>query len=129
MHIHKGENIIISGRSMQRRTKIIIGGVILVALVAFTPLAVTTYVSHRGDASLLALAKEGGFCTSDDCSEGVSYASTFLETNYGLSADDVRWCLGVDDINHHEWVIGNSLKSFITDKMYQKCDSDLAVEE
>lgn len=114
---------------MQRRFKIILGGVMLVALVAVFPFAVTSYVSNRGDASLLALAKEGGFCTSEDCSEGVQYASTFLETNYGLSAADIRWCLGVDDIAHREWMIGNSLKLYITDKMYQKCDSDLATSD
>lgn len=111
---------------MQPRIKIILAGVVLVAIIATLPLAVTSYVANRGEASLLALAKEGDFCTTQECGEGVLYASTFLETNYGLSADDVKWCLGVDDIAHRDWVIGNSFKLYITDKMYQKCDSDLA---
>ncbi|MDR6430796.1 hypothetical protein [Brucella pseudogrignonensis] len=106
---------------MRRSIKFTIIGLVIIALGGATPFAIEPIVKKIGEGSILQLAKDGNFCTTDDCEEGITYAIGFLETNYGLSPDNVKWCMGVDVIANYELPFGNALKKSITDQMYSRC--------
>ncbi|KAB2691713.1 hypothetical protein [Brucella pseudogrignonensis] len=106
---------------MRRSIKFTLIGLVIVALAGATPFAVEPIVQKIGEGSIRQLAKDGNFCTTENCEEGINYAIGFLETNYGLSPQNVKWCMGVDVIAHYELPFANGLKKAITDRMYQRC--------
>lgn len=106
---------------MRRSIKYTIIGLVIVALCGAAPFAVEPVVKKIGENSIRQLAKDGNFCTTDSCEEGINYAIGFLETNYGLSPDNVKWCMGVDVIANYELPSGNALKKSITNQMYSRC--------
>lgn len=110
---------------MQRPVKIIIGGLVVIAVLGAAPFMMRPYVEKLGTQSLELLARDGGFCETETCEEGVDYALSFLETNYGLSQDEIKWCMGVDEIAHREWPFANGLKEFATDFMYRRCGAPI----
>lgn len=113
---------------MRRSVKYTIIGLVIVALGGAIPFALEPVVKKIGESSIRQLAKDGNFCKTDDCEEGINYAIGFLETNYGLSPDNVKWCMGVDVIANYELPFGNGLKKSITDQMYSRC-GDPALDE
>lgn len=106
---------------MKRPVKIIVSGLVIIAILTSIPFMVRLWVIKLGEQSLLQLARDGGFCKTDHCAEGANYALGFLETNYSLSPDDVKWCMGVDVIAHKQLPFGNGLRTTITDMMYKPC--------
>lgn len=108
---------------MQRPVKFVLAGLFVIALLGATPFLLRPYVENLGLQSLKLLAQEGGFCETETCEEGVSYAIAFLETNYGLNEDQVKWCMGVDEIAHYQLPVANSLKNYLTNLMYHRCGS------
>ncbi|MFK4823318.1 hypothetical protein ACI0FM_00725 [Paenochrobactrum sp. BZR 588] len=110
---------------MQRPVKWTIGGLIIIALLGATPFIMRPYVETLGLNSLKLLAKEGGFCETENCEEGVSYVIAFLETNYGLNEEQIKWCMGVDEISHYQLPVANGLKNALTDLMYRRCGSPI----
>ncbi|MGU3576308.1 hypothetical protein ACLBWZ_12275 [Brucellaceae bacterium C25G] len=110
---------------MQKPVKIIIGGLVIIAILGSVPFMIRPYVEKVGLQSLEILAHEGGFCETDSCEEGVDYVVSFLETNYGLSKDEVKWCMGVDEIAHSEITFGNGIKNYVTDLMYNRCGNPI----
>ncbi|MBC2886803.1 hypothetical protein H7Q97_15555 [Ochrobactrum sp. CM-21-5] len=106
---------------MRRSVKYTLVGLVIIAIAGATPFAVEPIVVKIGENSIRQLAKEGNFCETENCSEGIEYTLGFLETNYGLSPHDVKWCMGVDVIAHYELPFGNNLKTGITDRMYKRC--------
>lgn len=106
---------------MRRSVKYTLLGLIVIALAGAAPFAVEPIVVKIGEGSILQLARDGNFCKTEGCEEGVSYALGFLETNYGLSPHDVKWCMGVDVIAHYQLPFGNDLKKSVTDRMYRRC--------
>ncbi|MBB5701789.1 hypothetical protein FHS76_001651 [Ochrobactrum daejeonense] len=108
-------------RFMRRSIKFTLIGLIVIALAGSAPFAIEPIVVKIGENSIRQLARDGNFCESEQCDEGVTYVLGFLETNYGLSPHDVKWCMGVDVISHYELPFGNGLKTSITDRMYQRC--------
>lgn len=106
---------------MQRSIKLTLAGLVVIALLGAAPFAAEPIVVKIGENSIRQLAREGNFCKTEQCDEGTAYALGFLETNYGLSPHDVKWCMGVDVIAHHELPFGNGLKKSITDRMYKRC--------
>ena len=106
---------------MQRSIKFTLIGLVVIAVIGAAPFAVEPIVVKIGEGSIRQLARDGNFCQTEQCDEGMNYALGFLETNYGLSPHDVKWCMGVDVISHYELPFGNALKNSITDLMYQRC--------
>ncbi|PQA73007.1 hypothetical protein [Brucella oryzae] len=106
---------------MRRSIKFTLIGLVVIALMGAAPFAVEPIVVKIGEGSIRQLARDGNFCQTDQCDEGMNYALGFLETNYGLSPHDVKWCMGVDVISHYRLPFGNQLKTSITDRMYQRC--------
>ncbi|MBV2144621.1 hypothetical protein KUG47_14065 [Falsochrobactrum sp. TDYN1] len=106
---------------MRRSIKYTLIGLVIVALAGAAPLAVEPIVVKIGENSIRQLARDGNFCTTPDCEEGMNYVIGFLETNYGLSPENVKWCMGVDVIAHYELPFGNDMKNALTDQMYQRC--------
>ncbi len=72
---------------MRRSIKYTFIGLVIVALAGAAPFAVEPVVQKIGEGSIRQLARDGNFCTTDDCEEGMNYAIDFLETNYGLSRE------------------------------------------
>ncbi|SUB12890.1 Uncharacterised protein [Brucella intermedia] len=108
-------------RFMRRSIKFTLIGLVVITVIGASPFAVEAIVVKIGEGSIRQLARDGNFCKTDQCDEGMNYALGFLETNYGLSPHDVKWCMGVDVISHYELPFGNALKTSITDRMYQRC--------
>lgn len=106
---------------LKRPAKLILSGLIIIAVLAAVPFAFRATVNKLGENSLLQLARDGGFCQTESCEEGVNYTIGFLETNYSLAPDDVKWCMGVDVIAHKQLFFGNGLKKKATDMMYDRC--------
>lgn len=106
---------------MRRSIKFTLAGLVVIALLGAAPFAAEPVVVRIGEHSIRQLAKEGDFCKSEQCEEGTTYVLGFLETNYGLSPHDVKWCMGVDVIAHYDLPFGNGLKKSITDRMYRRC--------
>lgn len=106
---------------MKRSVKFTLIGLGVVALLGAAPFAAEPAVIKLGEGSILQLAREGNFCKTDTCDEGVNYVVGFLEAHYSLSPHDVKWCMGVDVIAHYELPFGNGVKKFVTDKMYSRC--------
>ena len=106
---------------MRRSLKYTLVGLVIVALLGAAPFALEPVVQKIGENSIRQLARDGNFCTTDKCDEGINYAIGFLETNYGLSPENVKWCMGVDVVAHYELPFGNGLKKLVTDQMYQRC--------
>ncbi len=106
---------------MRRSVKLTIIGLIIVAALGAVPFAAEPIVVKIGEKSVLQLARDGMFCKTDSCEDGVAYVIGFLEANYGLSPHDVKWCMGVDVIAHYKLPFGNTLKKSITDRMYRRC--------
>lgn len=106
---------------MQRPMKFILAGLVIIALLGAAPFLLRPYVENLGQNSLELLARDGNFCETDTCEEGVSYVVAFLETNYGLSEQQVKWCMGVDEISHYQLPFANGLKNALTDYMYRRC--------
>lgn len=82
------------------------------------------YTMSVGKQSLRQLAQDGGFCKQADCADGIDYANMFLANEFGLSQRNVQWCIGVDDIASHEFVLGESAKSLFTELLYIPCNDD-----
>lgn len=80
------------------------------------------YTMAVGNQSLLQLARDGGFCKQDDCVDGKNYAKSFLSTEFGLSPRAVQWCIGVDEIDNRDFVLGETVKSFFTEILYIPCN-------
>ncbi len=106
---------------MRRSVKFTLIGLIVIAILGAVPFALEPLVIRLGEHSIRELAREGKFCKTDHCDEGVSYAIGVLETNYGLSPQDIKWCMGVNVIAHHQLPFGNDLKKHLTDLMYRRC--------
>ena len=106
---------------MRRSIKFTLIGLCVIAVMGATPFAMEPIVVRIGEDSIRQLARDGNFCQTEQCDEGMNYAVGFLETNYGLSPHDVKWCMGVDVISHYALPFGNKLKTSITDQMYQRC--------
>ena len=106
---------------MRRSIKFTLIGLGIIAVIGAAPFAIEPIVVRIGEGSIRQLARDGNFCQTEQCDEGMNYAVGFLETNYGLSPHDVKWCMGVDVISHYELPFGNKLKTSITDQMYQRC--------
>ena len=106
---------------MRRSLKFTLFGLGVVALLGAAPFALERIVIKIGESSIRELAREGNFCTTDDCKEGIDYTLSFLETNYALSAENVKWCMGVDVIAHYNLPFGAGLKTTLTDMMYERC--------
>ena len=106
---------------MQRSIKYIIIGLAIVAIAGAAPFALNPIVVKIGENSIRQLARDGNFCTTSDCEEGMNYVIGFLETNYGLSQENIKWCMGVDVLAHYELPFGNGMKTTLTDQMYQRC--------
>lgn len=106
---------------MRRSIKFTLTGLVLIGIVGALPFAADPIVRRIGDGSIQQLARDGNFCKSDQCSEGYDYVIGFLETNYQLAPDDVRWCMGVDVIAHQNWWLADGLKNSVTERMYKRC--------
>jgi len=106
---------------MRRSIKYTLAGLIVIAIGGALPFAIEPLVVKLGEGSIRQLARDGKFCKTDTCEDGVEYVTAFLETNYGLSPHDVKWCMGVDVISHYELPFGNNLKKSVTDRMYARC--------
>ncbi|MBA8840302.1 hypothetical protein [Ochrobactrum sp. RH2CCR150] len=106
---------------MRRSVKYTLIGLIVIAIGGAVPFAVEPIVVKIGEGSIRQLAQDGKFCKTDTCDDGIQYVTGFLETNYGLSPHDVKWCMGVDVIAHYELPFGNGLKKSVTDRMYARC--------
>lgn len=106
---------------MRRSIKYTLIGLGIIAIGGAAPFAVEPIVVKIGESSIRQLAREGNFCKTENCDDGYDYALAFLETNYGLSPRDVKWCMGVDVIAHYELPFGNGLKNTLTDQMYARC--------
>ncbi|MGU3398757.1 hypothetical protein ACLBWS_03295 [Brucellaceae bacterium D45D] len=106
---------------MRRSIKYTLLGLGIIAIGGAVPFAVEPVVVKIGENSIRQLARDGNFCKTDNCDEGMDYAVAFLETNYGLSPHDVKWCMGVDAIAHYELPFGNGVKKSMTDRMYERC--------
>ncbi len=106
---------------MRRSIKFTIIGLVVITALGALPFAAEPIIVRIGENSIRQLARDGNFCKTEDCTEGIDYAIGFLEANYGLSPHDVKWCMGVDVIAHHELPFGNNLKKSITDQMYKRC--------
>jgi hypothetical protein len=106
---------------MSRPKKIIIAGLIAVGGLLALGLAIQQWTMARGHRALYALAKEGGFCKTETCEEGMAYATDYLGTEFGLSPRMVQWCMGVDSIAHQEFAFGNPVKTALTNVMYIPC--------
>lgn len=100
--------------SGKKRIALSIIGVLLIAL--FT---CWYWVTSTGRAALLDLAREGKFCKTEQCDEGVDYAATYLGDEFGLSPRMVKWCMGVDNLalgeNH------GRTKSALINLLYMPC--------
>ncbi len=110
-----------NGEAMRRSVKLTLTGLVLIALAGAVPFAAEPFVVKLGENSVRQLARDGNFCKTPDCAEGVDYALGFLETNYGLSPHDVKWCMGVDVIAHAQLPFGNGLKNAVAERMYKRC--------
>lgn len=106
---------------MRRSIKYTLIGLVIIGLGGAAPFVIEPIVQKIGEGSIRQLAKDGNFCKTDDCADGITYVIGFLETNYGLSPNNVKWCMGVDVIANYELPFGNGLKKTITDKMYSRC--------
>lgn len=106
---------------MQRSVKYTLIGLVFIALAGAAPFAIEPVVMKIGENSIRQLARDGNFCTTPDCDEGMNYVIGFLETNYELSPENVKWCMGVDVIAHYELPFGNTIKTTLTDHMYRRC--------
>lgn len=119
---------------MRRSIKYTLIGLSIIAIGGAAPFAVEPIVVKLGENSIRQLARDGKFCKTENCDDGFDYALAFLETNYGLSPHDIKWCMGVDVIDHYELPFGNGLKKSITERMYSRCgvpgkDGDELIEE
>ncbi|PRD42273.1 hypothetical protein C5748_17605 [Phyllobacterium phragmitis] len=106
---------------MSRLKKITVTAVAIVAGLLAAGLALQQWTMARGHKALYELAKEGGFCKTDKCQEGMNYASAYLGNEFGLSPQMVKWCMGVDSIAHQNVTFGNSIKKILTNAMYVPC--------
>ncbi|RCS24360.1 hypothetical protein DUT91_08745 [Phyllobacterium salinisoli] len=106
---------------MSRTRKFTITGVVFAAVLLAAGLALQQWTMAKGHKALYDLAKEGGFCKTDHCEEGMTYASDYLGNEFGLSARMVQWCMGVDSIAHQNPASGNPVKKVLTDAMYIPC--------
>ncbi|WP_343314669.1 hypothetical protein AAIB41_05000 [Brucella sp. BE17] len=106
---------------MRRSIKYTLIGLGIIAICGAAPFAIEPIVIKIGESSVRQLAHDGNFCTTENCEEGYDYALAFLETNYGLSPKDIKWCMGVDVIAHYELPFANDLKNTITERMYARC--------
>lgn len=85
------------------------------------------YTMSAGQQSLKQLAQEGGFCKDTrqtDCADGVEYAKSYLSTEFGLSPRGVQWCIGVDEIAGHDFLLGETVKTLFTEMLYLPCNED-----
>ena len=103
---------------MSRTKKIILTGF---ACLAILLLVAGQWTMAKGQKALHELAKEGGFCKTDGCEEGMAYASEYLGGEFGQSPIMVRWCMGVDVISREELAFGNNLKPALTFLLYIPC--------
>lgn len=108
---------------MQRSVKYTLIGLVLIAIGGAAPSLFNWSVKKIGENSIYQLARDGKFCETESCQEGYNYALGFLETNYALLPDDIKWCMGVDVISHYQLPFGNGLKNSITDRMYERCSN------
>ncbi len=115
----------IPGMSRQKKILLAAGFAVLALF-----LALSQWTMAKGHKALYALAKEGGFCKTEGCEEGMAYASDYLGTEFGHSPRMVRWCMGVDAIAEEKLAFGNSLKGALTHVLYIPCgDPNVDVTE
>lgn len=107
--------------SMSRSKKIILTGFACLAVLLAVGLPLQQWTMAKGQKALHELAKEGGFCKTDGCEEGMAYASEYLGGEFGHSPAMVRWCMGVDVIAREELAFGNGLKPALTFLLYIPC--------
>ncbi|KXF77388.1 hypothetical protein ATN84_08335 [Paramesorhizobium deserti] len=106
---------------MNRPKKIMIAGFTVIVGLLVAGLVIQQWTMARGHRAVYNLAKEGGFCKTDGCEEGMAYATDYLGTEFGLSPQMVQWCMGVDSIAHQKLAFGNAMKTVLTNAMYIPC--------
>jgi hypothetical protein len=104
---------------MSRKKKIIIIGFACLAVLLAGAVALQQWTMAKGQKALHELAKEGGFCKTEGCEEGMAYASEYLGGEFGQSQAMVRWCMGVDVIAREE--PGDKLKAALSTLLYIPC--------
>ncbi|PYE88197.1 hypothetical protein [Phyllobacterium leguminum] len=106
---------------MNRTKKIALAGSACLAMLLAGGVALQQWTMAKGQKALHELAKEGGFCKTDGCEEGMAYASDYLGAEFGHSPKMVRWCMGVDVIAREESSLSNGLKAALTSILYIPC--------
>jgi hypothetical protein len=106
---------------MKRPKKPLLAGLAVLAVLVAAGAPLYKWTMGKGEKALHELAKEGGFCKTDTCEEGMTYASEYLGGEFGISPRMVRWCMGVDAVAHENLVFGDALKTVLTTAMYIPC--------
>lgn len=78
-------------------------------------------ITSMGHDALFALAKEGQFCKTSGCSDGVDYAKSYLAEEFGLSPRLVEWCMGVDALGGTRPQANVTFSSGLLDALYLPC--------
>ncbi|MBD8552905.1 hypothetical protein IFT84_00020 [Rhizobium sp. CFBP 8762] len=103
---------------MSRRSVIVIA---VVAVILVTAVAVARWNLSLGKAALLQVAQQGNLCKSPDCSDGITYAANYLGQQFGLSAELVTWCMGVDSQSGGRTAVHGTVKTIWLNTLYLPC--------
>ena len=93
----------------------------LVLVLAIIAGGIWYWVTSSGQKALLDVARQAQLCKTDDCSEGLDEASSFLAQEFGLTPGLVKWCIGVDSIAGDTATRPNHNGNWFIETLYQPC--------